>query len=195
MTVMKSCRLHITGASGSGVTTLGRAAADALAVPHHDMDDYYWQPTIPPYRVKRPAADRVRLMQEMFLGRADWVLSGSLVGWAESIVPLLDAVVFLHVPTALRLERLRAREARHFGADAVSDGGWRHREMEEFLDWAAHYEDDTRAGRTLAAHEAWLAGLSCPVLRLDGTAALPDLVDQVVAGLRSSGAGKILAPG
>lgn len=176
------------------MTTLGRALADALAVPHHDVDDYYWQPTIPPYREKRAAADRLRLMQEMFLGRADWVLSGSLLNWALSIVPLLDAVVFLRVPTEVRIQRLRDREARHFGADAVSADGWRHPETEEFLAWAAGYEDGTREGRTLAAHEAWLAGLACPVFRLDGTASLPDLVNQVVAGLQSSGAGKTLEP-
>jgi shikimate kinase len=47
---MKSCRIHIMGASGSGVTCLGRTLADALAIPHHDTDDYFWQPTVPPYR-------------------------------------------------------------------------------------------------------------------------------------------------
>jgi adenylate kinase family enzyme len=35
---MKSCRIHIVGASGSGATSLGRALADALALPHHDTE-------------------------------------------------------------------------------------------------------------------------------------------------------------
>ena len=120
------------GASGSGVTTLGRALGDRLAIPHHDTDDYFWRPTAPPYRETRPVADRLRLMEEMFLGRLDWVLSGSLEGWGDPIIPLLDLVVFLAVPTGVRLERLRDREARHFGIDAVSPGGWRHVETEEF---------------------------------------------------------------
>jgi adenylate kinase family enzyme len=47
---MRRCRIHITGASGAGVTSLGRALADALAIPHHDTDDYFWQPTIRPTR-------------------------------------------------------------------------------------------------------------------------------------------------
>jgi adenylate kinase family enzyme len=38
---MKSRRIHLMGASGSGVTTLGHALADALAVPHHDSYDYF----------------------------------------------------------------------------------------------------------------------------------------------------------
>jgi adenylate kinase family enzyme len=53
------------GASGAGVTSLGRAVADALAIPHHDTDDYFWQPTPPPYRDKREIADRLRLMREV----------------------------------------------------------------------------------------------------------------------------------
>jgi adenylate kinase family enzyme len=41
------------GASGSGATSLGRALAAALALPHHDADDCLWLPTVPPYRTLR----------------------------------------------------------------------------------------------------------------------------------------------
>jgi hypothetical protein len=55
------------GASGAGVTSLGRALADALAFPHHDADDYFWQPTIPPCQKQRDcqpaAADTGFLLQ------------------------------------------------------------------------------------------------------------------------------------
>lgn len=176
---MKSCRIHIMGASGSGVTSLGRATAGALERPHHDSDDYYWLPTAPPYLNKRDVADRLRLMQEMFLERADWVLSGSLDGWGDPIVPYFDLVVCLSTPNALRLERLAAREAKRFGTDAVVPGGWRHQEMTDFIDWASHYEDGTREGRSLERHEAWLARLPCRVLRLDGSRPLPELVRKV----------------
>jgi adenylate kinase family enzyme len=53
---MKSRRIHIAGASGSGVTSLGRALANALASSHHDTDDYFWLPTTPPYRLQREVA-------------------------------------------------------------------------------------------------------------------------------------------
>jgi len=176
---MKSCRIHIVGASGAGVTSLGRALADALALPHHDTDDYFWQPTVPPYRNQRELADRLRLMHEIFLPRADWVLSGSLEGWGNTIVANFDLVVFLTTPKELRLQRLRDREARHFGADAVAPGGWRNRDTEEFVEWASHYEVGEREGRNLARHEVWLAALPCPVLRLDGSRPLPELVAEV----------------
>ncbi|MHB8381712.1 MAG: P-loop NTPase family protein [Candidatus Binataceae bacterium] len=175
---MKSCRIHVTGASGAGVTSLGRALADALALPHHDSDDYLWLPTAPPYREMRAAPDRLRLMREVFLDRADWVLSGSLAGWGDPLISLFDLVFYLYAPTAVRVQRLRIREAKHFGTDAVAVGGWRHQETEKFIEWASHY-DDGGASRNLALHQAWLAALPCRVLRLDGTRPLPELVKEV----------------
>ena len=71
-----------------------------------------------------------------------------------------------------------------FGHDAVSPGGWRYQETEEFIEWASHYDDGTREGRKLSRHQAWLETLRCPVLRLDGTLPVADLVDQVVRSLR-----------
>ena len=182
---MKTCRIHITGASGAGVTSVGRALADALAISHHDTDDYFWRPTNPPYRGMREVADRLRLMRDVFLDRSDWVLSGSLDGWGDPIIPLFDLVVFLYVPTAIRIERLRAREARRFGADAMVPGGSMHQQAEEFIEWASHYDDGTREGRNLARHQAWLATLLCRVLRLDGIRPLQELVNEVCLALRA----------
>jgi adenylate kinase family enzyme len=109
---MKRCRIHIMGASGAGVTSLGRALRDTLAIPHHDTDDYFWQPTIPPYQKRREIAERLRLMREVFLPRADWVLSGSLEGWGDPVIPHFDLVVFLATSREIRLHRLRARAFR-----------------------------------------------------------------------------------
>ena len=175
---MKSCHIHVTGASGAGVTTLGRALASALAIPHHDTDDYFWLPTEPPYRDRRDLAERLKLMRDVFLPRAAWVLSGSLSGWGDVLIPDFDVVVFVTTPREIRLQRLRAREATRFGAGAVAPGGWRHTETEEFIEWASGYEEGN-ASRNLAEHEAWLAKLPCPVLRLEGSRPLPELVAEV----------------
>lgn len=171
------------GASGSGATSLGRALAGALELPHHDADDYLWLPTAPPYRTLREVEDRLRLMREMFLARADWVLSGGITGWGDEIIPRFDLVIFLTTPHDLRMQRLRAREAVRFGADVVAPGGWRNEETEAFIEWASHYEDGTRAGRSLARHQAWIERLPCPVLRLDGSRPLSELVAEVCAAL------------
>ena len=122
-------------------------------------------------------------MREVFLDRADWVLSGSVEGWGDSIIPLFDLVVFIFAPTKVRLQRLRDREARHFGADAVAPGGWRHEETEEFIEWASHYDDGSREGKSLERHQAWLALLPCLTLHLEGTRPIHDLVNDVIAAI------------
>ncbi len=183
--MMKTRRIHITGASGAGVTSLGRALAGALAVPHHDTDDYFWQPTSPPYQHNRERSDRLRLMREMFLPRPSWVLSGSLQGWGDPIVPYFDLVVFVYTAKEIRLQRLRAREAARFGADAVAIGGSRHQQTEDFIEWASQYDDGDRVSRTLEKHQGWLAALRCRVLRLDGARPLAELVVEVVAEIEA----------
>ncbi|MEQ8398060.1 adenylate kinase [Thalassobaculum sp.] len=177
---MHTRRIHILGASGSGTTTLGRTLACEMAVPHHDTDDYFWLPTEPPFTEKRPEVDRLRLMSELFTPRAAWVLSGSLVGWGDPLIPLFDLVVFLHTPARTRLARLRNREAVRYGQAAIAPGGSHHDATEGFLNWAAGY-DGGNQGRTLRRHEEWLAGLPCPVVRLDGSRPLLQLVASLLA--------------
>ena len=166
---MENRRIHLTGASGSGVTSLGRALAAALAIPHHDTDDYFWLPTPVPYRQQRPVGDRIRLMREMFLDRPQWVLSGCLTTWGAEIADRFDAVVFVTAPTGIRIERLRQREASRFGDDAIAPGGWHHHEAEEFFAWAERYDDDTFDGRSRRRHQQWLGRLGCAVTHVDGT--------------------------
>lgn len=171
-------RVHIIGSSGTGTTTLGRAVAAAWSVPHADTDDYFWVPTTPAYTTKREPADRLRLMRELFVDRDAWVLSGSLMGWGDPLVAHFDAVVFLSVDPEVRLERLRAREVQRYGA-RIEAGGDLEAGHQEFMDWARRYEDPTFSGRTRARHERWLETVPCPVLRLDGTRPVVELVSQL----------------
>jgi len=124
-------------------------------------------------------------MRDLFLPRAEWVLSGSLQGWGDSLIPYFDIVVFLYTLKEVRLKRLRDRETARFGADAVAPGGWHHDETEDFIEWASNYDDGDRVSRTFEKHQAWLAALPCSVLRLDGARPLPELVSQVIATLHS----------
>ena len=172
---VRRSRVHVTGASGAGTSTLARALADHWSVPHADVDDYFWVPTDPPYRDKRPEADRVTLMRRVFAPREAWVLSGSMLGWGESIVAECDAVVFLTLDAEERLRRLEARETvRQQGRDA-DPAAWA-----AFLDWARGYDDPSFDGRSRVAHEAWLAVLSQPVLRLDSARPREELRDAVL---------------
>ena len=172
---MRRCRLHVTGASGAGTTTLGRAVADAWSVPHAEADDYFWEPSDPPYVVRRPEADRLALMRSVFVPREAWVLSGSSMEWGDSVVDLCAVVVFLTLDPAERMRRLEQREtARQQGRDP-DPAAW-----QAFLEWARSYDDPTFQGRSRVAHEAWLERLSQPVLRLDSALTREELRDAVL---------------
>ena len=158
-------RVLIVGPSGAGTSTLGRHLAIALATQHFDVDDFYWRPSDPPFRRKRTVPARVALMREMFLPRRDWVLSGALESWGEAVVDRLTHAVFLTLDQPARRARLEARERIRHGA-AMDPGGTTHAEVRAFLSWADGYEAGMRPGRSLARHEAWLATLPCPVIRL-----------------------------
>ena len=176
---MQPCRVLVMGASGSGTTTLGRALATRWAVSHADGDDYFWQPTTPPYVEQRPVDERLRLMREMFLPRDAWVLSGSVMGWGDPLVALLDAVVFCSLSHEVRLERLQAREVVRYGS-RIEPGGDRAEAFATFLTWATGYEDPAFDGRNRAVHEEWLATLDVPVLRVDTARATDELVGALV---------------
>lgn len=175
-------RVGITGASGCGVTTLGAALAARLGAVHIDADDHFWVATDPPYRQQREVPERLARIRAEQERTGRWVLSGTLDGWAEPVSCGAELIIFLRVPTQVRLERLRHREQERFGDDLLP-GGAMHETHREFIEWASHYEDATLPGRNLPRHEKWLAGLSVPVLRLDGTRPTAELVKLILAAV------------
>ncbi|MBK9236874.1 MAG: hypothetical protein IPO19_12980 [Rhodoferax sp.] len=164
--------IHITGASGSGCTTLAAALADDLDLLHLDADSYYWTPSAPPFQVKRNATQRLNLLSNDIASSRGVVLSGSIVGWGVEIEDLFDLIVFLYLPAPIRVERLRRRELDKYA-----------RVDQAFLEWAALYDQGPPEGRSLAKHTAWLSQRRCPVLRLEADESVSARLQQVRAAL------------
>lgn len=175
---MNPCRVLVIGATASGTTTLARALADRWSVPHADTDDYFWEPTDPPYTVKRPETDRLRLMAEVFLPRRAWVLSGSVMGWGEPLLDHVDVLVFCSLAQDVRLERLRAREAVRYG-DRIRAGGDLATAHEEFVTWASGYEVADFPGRSRTLHEEWIQRHTGRVIRIDTDRPVAELVREL----------------
>jgi adenylate kinase family enzyme len=175
-------RIHVMGASGSGTSTLARGLANAFDSQAFDTDDFYWKPTDPPFTEKRPVPDRIALMEEVFLPRRDWILSGSFTSWGAPIVPRLTHVVFLHLPGAKRLARLRRRERLRADPDLTRTPEWQAANR-GFLDWAMSYDDPGFRGRSRGTHERWLEGLAIPVIRIDASAPAEAVLAEAVAAL------------
>jgi adenylate kinase family enzyme len=179
-------RVHILGASGAGTSTLGGALAAAVGTATHlDTDDYFWEPTDPPFERARPPETRLSLLSADLDSQRSWVLSGCLCGWGDPLIPRFELVVFMWATEAVRLARLRAREREQFGADALAPGGAMHENHEAFIAWAASYDDGDLSMRSRARHEAWLSLLPCRVVRLEAVA---PVAEQVAAVLLECGA-------
>lgn len=176
-------RIHVLGASGSGTSTLGAALADALAVPHLDTDSFYWLPTDPPFTSRRPKEERISMLMGKIASETGWVLSGSAIGWAQRLEPLYDLIVYVWLDPGIRMARLREREQRRYG-QRIERGGDLARAHAEFLAWAAKYDTAGLEQRSRAAHEAWLATQDAPVIRLDTSKPVNDLVPEVLAAIR-----------
>ncbi|GAB3911128.1 AAA family ATPase [Larkinella knui] len=160
-------KIHIMGASGSGTTTLGHHVAEKLNVPYWDSDDFFWVKTEPPYQIRRNSDERNTLCKAALDSHTDSILGGSVGHWGDGWENRFDLVVFLWVPPAIRIERLRKREFERFG-DVIFTDPDRRKSYEEFIDWAAGYDSDTARGRTLSFHRQWLQNVSCPVLKIEG---------------------------
>jgi len=162
-------RILITGAAGSGTTTLARSLAAAMNAPHVEADDHFWLPTDIPYTVKRPVAERLALIQQS-MGESNSVVAGSIMDWGSALEDSFDLVVFLYVDSATRVQRLIQRETGRFGrVDA------------KFIEWASQYDDGPPEGRSLARHNKWLSARTCPVLRLTGAMPVEEQVRRVLA--------------
>ena len=165
-------RIHILGASGSGVSTLGTKLASALSFPVFDVDAYYWLPTDIPFTTKRPIPELISLLRTT-LGHAQeesggWVLSGSMVPWGDEIMEYVEHVIFVDTPTDVRMKRLREREFKRHG-ERIQEGGDMHEESVKFMAWAESYEDPgLEEGRSRLRHEQLLRRAKVPVTRLSG---------------------------
>ena len=163
---------------------MGAHLAQALDASHMDADDFFWVPTDPPYCERRPVAERLSLMEQLFLGRDKWVLTGSVMGWGDPLITYFDLAVRLEIPATDRLARLKEREARAHG-ERIQDGGDMVETSRAFMDWAAQYDDPAFAGRSRARHVEWCKNLPCPVLTLDSTGAIEDLVLDCIEALKT----------
>ena len=183
-------RLHVFGASGSGTTTFAAAWAARHGVAALDTDSFLWEPSDPPFERVRPAAERVAMLGAALDAAGTWVLSGSLPGWGDVFVPRFDAAVFLYTPPVERLRRLRLREVERYGADAIAPDGPLRDKHTAFLDWCASYDDGDLTMRSLRRHEAWIAWLPCPLVRVSGLLPTAAQIDQFARAWRSgAGAG------
>lgn len=159
--------IHIFGASGSGTSTLGKKMAELWGYTWLDTDDYFWEPTNSPFRVKRETSERIRLIKEDIAKAENVVLTGSLSGWGDELIPFFTMAVRVVTATEVRLERIKKREYARFG-ERIAPGGDMYEQHLNFLEWAGKYDSGSVNMRSKANHDEWQKLLNCPIVMVDG---------------------------
>ncbi|WP_444994520.1 AAA family ATPase [Aliikangiella sp. IMCC44359] len=150
-------KVLITGASGSGTTTLAKYLASKLNWSFLDTDDYYWIQTSPPFQQKRKPDERLEILLKELKQQQNTFISGSVLNWGKALEDSFDLIIFLYLESSIRVQRLKAREEKLFGCAEP-----------KFLNWASEYDQGTNEGRTLAKHQHWLANRACKIVRVEG---------------------------
>lgn len=159
-------KIHILGASGSGTTTLGKAISAKYDIPHFDSDDFFWMPTDPPFREKRPVDERIAMLKSSLVRNDSWVVSGSALKWGEFLREESNLIIQTVLDPEIRIGRLLEREKAHYG-ERIKPGCDMHETHLEFVAWARSYDDGGPDKRSRLSEEMWLKKVKCPVIRID----------------------------
>lgn len=177
--------INIFGASGSGVTTLGKALSEKLNYPYFDSDHYFWFPSNPPFINRRPPEERNAMINNEMAGRENWILGGSVINWNNNWQ--FDLSVFLYIPQAIRIRRLQEREFERYG-DIIYTDRERNKLYNEFIEWARGYDELITNSRSLHSHKNWMNNLKTPLLVIEGDTTVEERVEVVlgkIAGLKA----------
>ena len=169
--------INIFGASGSGVTTLGKALAEKLNYQYFDGDQYFWMPSHTPFTIRRPPEERNALISHDTSQYKNWVLGGSVVNWNNNWN--FDLSVFLYLPNEVRINRLKKREYERYG-DIIYTDKERNKQFNEFIEWASGYDENLNSGRTLQVHQNWMQSLHKPLLIIDGDTSVEERLEAVL---------------
>jgi adenylate kinase family enzyme len=161
------------GASGSGTSTLGQKICGELGYTWMDTDDYFWMPTTPPFTQKRPREERIELIKKDIDEAENAVLSGSIAGWGDALIPYFTLAVRIEMDHNLRMERLKNREKQRFGS-RIDPGGDMYEHHLAFVEWAKTYDTGGVDVRSKAKHDVWQKLLPCGILCLDGADSVED---------------------
>jgi adenylate kinase family enzyme len=100
-------RISVVGNSGSGKTTLARAVAQALDIPHLELDSVFHQPNWQPLE---ESLFRARVGE--FIAADAWVVDGNYSAVRDLVWQRADTVIWIDLPRRTVMRQLIARTLR-----------------------------------------------------------------------------------
>lgn len=164
------------GLNGAGKSTLGKALADKLNYRFIDNEDLYFPKTDPNYLYasERTREEVEKLLFEEIEKYKNFVFTSVRGNYGDPDHPFFQYAVLVEVPRELRLQRVKNRSFQKFG-DRMLPGGDLYEHEKWFYDFIAARSEDTV--------EEWLKGISCPVIRVDGTKSIEENIEFIIKQL------------
>lgn len=135
-------RVMIFGGSGSGKSTLARKIGEITGLPVIHIDPMYYRPGW----VQRPKVETRALVLEA-TAREAWVFDGNHHSTLEQRIARADTVIYLDLPTWLRLWRTLVRVWRYRGRTRpdMAEGCPERFDFEFHFKWVGGYRWRSRA--------------------------------------------------
>lgn len=160
----------ITGLNGCGKSTVCRLLAVKLNYFSMDVEDYYFIKSDIPYSKFHTLEETQRLMERDIEKHKKFVLATVNCNWGEKINSAFKLAVVLKAPLEIRMERINRREYKKFG-NRVLEGGDLYGSQQKF--------HSKVLARTDKHTERQMQYIFCPVLELDATLPLTDIVNKI----------------
>lgn len=155
--------IAIVGANGSGKTTLGKHLADLLGYKHMDVEDYYFKDSAIPYANPRTREEVQELLLVDMKKQGQFILSAVNCDFGDDINAMYNCVIYINAPLEIRLNRVKQRSVSKFGS-RVLEGGDMYEQEQNFFNFVS--------SRTMDKTDTWLQSIKCPIICVDGTAAI-----------------------
>lgn len=160
----------ITGLNGCGKSTVCKLLAKKLNYYSMDVEDYYFIDSDIPYSKFHTHEETRKLMLEDIVQHNHFVLATVNCDWGEEITSMCKLAVVLKAPLNTRMERIKKREYEKFG-DRVLKGGDLYESQHKF-----HNKVLARGEEHIAKQMQFL---TCPVLKIDATLPICDIVNTI----------------
>lgn len=166
-------RIIVCGGNGAGKSTLGRKLAEASGYQFRDIEDYYFPETgsAYPYAAARTKEEVSRLLLEDMRKYPYLILASVKGDYGKEVESLFTRAMFISVPKDIRMERVKSRSFRKFGGRVLPGGDLYEKEEAFFM---------MVENRPAAMAENWLASVSIPVMRVDGTESVSKNVEKII---------------
>ena len=133
-------RITIIGGGGAGKSTFSRQLGERINLPVYHLDSLFWNPGW----VETPKEQWDDRIKEL-LNEEKWIIDGNYRRTLEARIQKSDTVIFLDMPTYLRMYRIVKRRIMYHGKTRPDmREGCKEQLDWEFVKWVWNYNKNSR---------------------------------------------------